>query len=85
MLVLGLPLLRDIVVPLSIRKIWILPFKISLNTSWAEGSTEGQANDALSGVQHLLRTRWQCPGARRLLSVQGRLELPQRAPPMPPL
>ncbi|CAK0853913.1 unnamed protein product [Prorocentrum cordatum] len=51
----------------------------------AEGATKGQANDALSGVQHLLRTRRQCPGAWRLLSVWGRLELPQRAPPMPPL
>eukprot|EP00959_Pyramimonas_sp_CCMP1952_P013196 278598-Pyramimonas_sp.AAC.1 len=52
---------------------------------WAEGATGGQANDALSGVQHLLRTRQQCPGARRLLSVWGRLELAQRAPPTPPL
>ena len=52
---------------------------------WAEGATKGQANDALSGVQHLLRTRRQYPGAWRLLSVWGRLEIPQRAPPCPPL
>ncbi|CAK0903184.1 unnamed protein product [Prorocentrum cordatum] len=50
---------------------------------WAEGATEGEANDALSGVQHLLRTRRRYPGAWQLLTVWGRLEIPQRAPPMP--
>ena len=45
----------------------------------------GQANDALSGIQHLLRTRRQAPSAWRLLSARGRLEVPCRAPPMPPL
>ncbi|CAK0820073.1 unnamed protein product, partial [Prorocentrum cordatum] len=43
----------------------------------------GEANDALSGVQHLLRTRRRYPGAWQLLTVWGRLEIPQRAPPMP--
>ncbi|CAK0795565.1 unnamed protein product [Prorocentrum cordatum] len=50
---------------------------------WAEGATKGEANDTLSGVQHLLRTRRRCPGAWQLLTVWGRLEIPQRAPPMP--
>ncbi|CAK0851484.1 unnamed protein product, partial [Prorocentrum cordatum] len=50
---------------------------------WAEGATKGEANDTLSGVQHLLRTRRRYPGAWQLLTVWGRLEIPQRAPPMP--
>ncbi|CAK0847024.1 unnamed protein product, partial [Prorocentrum cordatum] len=50
---------------------------------WAEGATKGEANDTLSGAQHLLRTRRRYPGARQLLTVWGRLEIPQRAPPMP--
>ena len=50
---------------------------------WSTGATKGQANDTLSGVQHLLRSRRQVPGAWRLLSVWSRLEVPTRAPPMP--
>ncbi|CAK0886883.1 unnamed protein product, partial [Prorocentrum cordatum] len=50
---------------------------------WAEGATKGEANDTLSGVQHLLKTRRRYPGAWQLLTVWGRLEIPQRAPPMP--
>ncbi|CAK0855058.1 unnamed protein product [Prorocentrum cordatum] len=50
---------------------------------WAEGATKGEANDTLSGVRHLLRTRRRYPGAWQLLTVWGRPEILQRAPPMP--
>ena len=50
---------------------------------WSSGPTKGQAKVTLSGVQHLLRSRRQVPGAWRLLSVWSRLEVPRRAPPMP--
>ncbi|CAK0793809.1 unnamed protein product [Prorocentrum cordatum] len=53
----------------------------------AQGAAKGMASDVLSGIQHLLKTKRQMPGAWRLpqFSVWGRLEVPSRAPPMPPL
>ena len=52
---------------------------------WENGESKGYGGDALSGVQHFLMTRRKCPGAWRLLTTWGRLELPSRAPPLPPL
>ena len=53
-----------------------------LETLWQEGESKGLANDTLSGVSLFLRTRRRYPGAWQLLTVWGRLEVPDRAPPL---
>ena len=53
-----------------------------LEVLWQEGESKGLANDTLSGVSFFLRTRRRYPGAWQLLSVWGRLEVPDRAPPL---
>ena len=52
---------------------------------WSEGETRQRAADSLSGAQHFLQTRRHFPGAWRLLSTWQRMEMPDRAPPLPPL
>ena len=48
---------------------------------WSEGEGRSLAGDVLSGIQCLLNSRRQLPGAWKLLSVWSSLEIPARGPP----
>ena len=52
---------------------------------WETGESRNDAADICSGIQHFLMTRKKLPGAWRLISTWSHVELPVRAPPMPPL
>ena len=56
-----------------------------LERLWACGDSKSTAGYVLSGTQFLLEQRRIVPRAWGLLKVWNKLELPNRAPPMPPL
>jgi hypothetical protein len=51
---------------------------------WQDGDGRSFANDTISGVQLYLLTQRKFFGSWKLLSTWKRLELPSRAPPLPP-
>ena len=55
-----------------------------LEQLWAEGGTRNQGNDVCSAITHYLKARRKIPGAWELMRTWGKVELPQRAVPMPP-
>eukprot|EP00971_Amphidinium_carterae_P348471 6490508-Amphidinium_carterae.1 len=52
---------------------------------WHNGDSKSLASYTLAGVQHFLMKRQLCPSAWVLMTAWKRAELPQRAPPAPPL
>ena len=56
-----------------------------LEALWTEGESKGMAGDVLSGAALYLNTRRVFPGAWRLFTVWGKLEVPNRVPPLPHL
>ena len=54
-----------------------------LECLWSEGESRSIAADALSGLQFFLHTKRRLAGSWGLLSTWQRMELPNRAPPLP--
>ena len=52
---------------------------------WDSGQSLNDAKDVLSGCSHFLNTRRKFPGAWRLVSIWSQMELPERAPALPPV
>ena len=52
---------------------------------WESGQSLNDAKDVLSGCSHFLNTRRRFPGAWRLVSIWSQMELPERAPALPPV
>ena len=52
---------------------------------WESGDSKSLAADTLSGVQHFLRVKRVFSGGWSLFKAWGKLELPNRAPPLPEL
>ena len=50
---------------------------------WSEGEGRNAAGDAISALQHFLRKKRVFPAAWQLFSTWARLEMPERALPMP--
>jgi len=57
-----------------------------INDLWENGESKGIANDVISGLGHYMpAVKRSLVGSRRLLACWGRLELPNRAPPLTPV
>ena len=52
---------------------------------WESGQSLNDAKDVLSGCSHFLNTRRRFPGAWRLVSIWRQMDLPERAPALPPV
>ena len=52
---------------------------------WDGGQRLNDAKDVLSGCSHFRDTRCILPGAWRLISIWNQMELPERAPTLPPV